>query len=315
MSIPAEILVIQLLGVDTVSPRIGRTDSIFLVFLNLESGAASMVAIPRDLFVYQPGWTMDRINTAYLRGGIELLSLTIEYNLGVRPHHWALAHFDDFEQFINDLGGITVPVSDPLPDDCGGIPPGFFHMDGVQALCYVRERNTTSDVARSRRQQEVLMVIFERLLSLDALRHLPEWFDRYRHSVKTSLDLRDLIGLVPTVLKFREAGLQSFQIAWDETTSWQVPQTGARVLLPRRERISNVLDKAVEVVLTPVPTSAALATQIAELTATTTPPLGETPAPLENPAAEPTWIESIGTGLPAPTEEDTSVDRVASPTP
>jgi polyisoprenyl-teichoic acid--peptidoglycan teichoic acid transferase len=147
INLPPEIEVMLLLGSDTTDLRRGRTDSIHLVFIHRQNGNASLVSIPRDLYVYQPGLTMDRINTTYLWGGFELLALTIEYNFGVRPTRWVLVHLDDFVRFIDDLGGIDVPVSDAFPDDCGGIPSGIVHMDGGVALCYVRERNTTSDVA------------------------------------------------------------------------------------------------------------------------------------------------------------------------
>jgi LCP family protein required for cell wall assembly len=144
---------------------------------------------------------MDRINSAFSNGGADLLYRTLEYNLGVRPHHWALAHLDDFILFVNDLGGIDVPVSTPLPDDCGGIPPGVVHMDGHTALCYVRSRFSTSDFDRSRRQQEALRVIFHRFFSLDVIPFLPEWYDTYSKSIQTDLSLLDLLFYVQFAIK------------------------------------------------------------------------------------------------------------------
>ena len=44
---------------------------------------ASVISIPPDLFVYIPGYTMQRINTAYPVGGISLVKDTLEYNLGI----------------------------------------------------------------------------------------------------------------------------------------------------------------------------------------------------------------------------------------
>jgi len=148
--------VLALLGTDAEGPGVGRTDTILLVFYNRRNGTASLVSVPRDLYVYLPGLEMNRINTAFYKGGFDLLALTLEYNLGVRPQHWVLARFSDFVRFIDDLDGVSVPVSDPMPDDCGGIPLGTVHMDGATALCYLRERRTTSDIDRSRRQLEVL---------------------------------------------------------------------------------------------------------------------------------------------------------------
>lgn len=271
INLPPELEVMLLLGSDTTDLRRGRTDSIHLVFIHRLNGNASLVSIPRDLYVYQPGLTMDRINTAYLWGGFDLLALTIEYNFGVRPTRWVLVHLDDFVRFIDDLGGIDVPVSDAFPEDCGGIPSGVVHMDGGVALCYVRERNTTSDVARSRRQQEVLAVILQRVLSLDSLRHLPEWYERYHGSVQSNLGLGDLIDLIPVVLKMPEAGIHNFQIGWDQVSFWQTPENQASVLLPKRENMLPVIQTSINVLLPPPPTSPLLETRIVELTATVTP--------------------------------------------
>ena len=295
LKIPPEVETIILLGSDNFSPYKGRTDSILLVFLNRHNGSASLVSIPRDLYVYQPDAGMERINTAYVTGGVEMLYQTLEYNLGVRPRHWALAHLDDFIFFVEDLGGIEVYVTHPLPNDCGGIPEGLVHMDGYTALCYVRERKTSSDIHRSLRQQEVLRVIFQRFISLDTIPRLPEWYSRYSHSVRTDISLADLISFVPFALRLYDGGeLHQYQIGFAEVTSWRVPENNAAVLLPDREKIHRLLQQAVDVLIPAVPTSPALETRIAELTAS--------PTPTETPAPEPfSDISDAGTSLP--TEE------------
>jgi LCP family protein required for cell wall assembly len=188
---------------------------------------------------------MNRINTAYFLGGIDLLMLTLEYNLGVRPDHWALAHLDDFSRFIDDLGGLDLSVSHPLLNDCGGIPGGDVHMDGAMALCYVRERKTSNDFIRSQRQLQALRAILDRLLTLDALSRLPEWYERYRDSVSTDLGLEDLLALAPLVLKMSSAPTSHYQISYDQVTPWRVPETGAQVMLPDRRAILNLLQEAI----------------------------------------------------------------------
>ena len=67
-------------------------------------------------------------------------------------------------------------------------------MDADTVLWYVRTRKTTNDIARNRRQQEVLQAIFEKLLSLNALRRAPEFYDLYRESVKTDIELVDVVA-------------------------------------------------------------------------------------------------------------------------
>jgi LCP family protein required for cell wall assembly len=277
--------VIVLLGSDNFSPYVGRSDSILLVFYNPQNGNASLVSVPRDLYVYLPGMGMQRINSAYGSGGIELLYQTLEYNLGVRPRHWALAHLDDFIHFVDDLGGIDVNVTHPLPEDCGGVPEGFFHMDGLTALCYVRERKTSSDFDRSQRQQEVLRVIFDRFMSLDNIPRLPEWYRRYSNTVQTDLTPADLLSLVPFAVRHYQGGsLHHFQISWEDVTGWRVPETNASVLLPNREKILPKIQQAVDLLVPPVAAAQAVAAPAEETP--TAEPDESVPDPVEYPPQE-----------------------------
>jgi len=254
ISLPAEIETFVLLGTDNFAPYVGRTDTLILAFLNTETGSTSLVSIPRDLYVYQPQKGMDKINTAYGMGGIDLLSQTIEYNLGVKPQHWILVHLDDFIHLVDELGGIDVPVSTPLPDDCGGIPPGVFHMDGLTALCYVRSRFSTSDFDRSRRQQEVLKVIFQRFMSLDAIPQLPGWYSKYSNTIHSDLSLPQILQMVPMAVRLASSGaVHQYQISWEDVKGWRVPETRAAVLLPLRDKILPKLQHAVLIVSSPLP--------------------------------------------------------------
>jgi cytoskeletal protein RodZ len=57
-----------------------RTDTMIVVSINREDATASMVSLPRDLYVYIPGGTMNRLNSAVTLGGVNLLKQTILYN-------------------------------------------------------------------------------------------------------------------------------------------------------------------------------------------------------------------------------------------
>jgi LCP family protein required for cell wall assembly len=110
---------ILVLGSDRYSDQNSyRTDVIVIVSINQSSQTVSLLSIPRDLYVYIPGWGMERINAAELyqtqisttRHPLGLLAETIEYNLGLRIDHLARVDFDRFEQLIDLLGGVDVPV-------------------------------------------------------------------------------------------------------------------------------------------------------------------------------------------------------------
>ena len=171
---------ILLLGSDQRPNDAGfRTDTIILLTLNPGDGSAHLTSFPRDLYVFIPGWTVQRINTAFAYGGFDTLALTMEYNFGVIPDHYVLINLWSFIDVIDNLGGVDVKVGQTLcdhRDDHGDycVYQGTEYMDGETALWYVRSRYSTSDFDRGRRQQEVILAIFDKMLSMDGLQKAPE---------------------------------------------------------------------------------------------------------------------------------------------
>lgn len=247
---PANQINILLLGSDQRPSDGGfRTDTIILVTLNTELGTANITTFPRDLYVYIPGYTVQRINTAFAFGDFEGLALTFEYNFGVHPDHYVMINFWSFVQVVDNLGGITVEVEYPLTDHRDGygnytVPSGSVHMDGETTLWYVRARYTSSDFDRGRRQQEVLMAFGKRLLSLNALTRAPELYNIYRDNVTTDLSLNELISLLPLATKLGDTSrIHRFGIGLSQVYDW-VNYSGAMVLVPIREAVLDVMRQA-----------------------------------------------------------------------
>ncbi len=230
-----------------------RTDSIILVTLNFENKTASLTSFPRDLYVYIPGWTIERINTAQLRGGFDLTAETFAYNFGVRPEHYALINFNGFMSLVDFLGGIDVQVAQTLTDhrDAHGqytVWPGTVRMDGETALWYVRSRYTTSDFDRARRQQEVLAAIFFRLISLDIVAKTPELYQQFSNAIETDMSLEDILGLLPFAADFAQGDrITNYLIGAAHVQPWTNPYNGAQVLLQDRQAILSVMEAALNV--------------------------------------------------------------------
>lgn len=225
-----------------------RTDTIILATLNSELGTVNLTSFPRDLYITIPGWGTQRINTAYGHGGFPLLAQTFQYNFGVYPDHYVLINFSSFKQVIDGLGGLDVNVGTQVSDYRAGrwvtVEPGLVHMDADTVLWYVRTRKTTSDFARTRRQQEVLLAIFEKMLTLDAVKRAPEFYNIYKENVTTDLTLGDILPLLPLAAKVTDRShLHHYFIGPQETYDW-ITYEGAMVLLPRPEAIKEVMRQA-----------------------------------------------------------------------
>jgi len=243
----------MLLGSDQRPNENGfRTDAIMLVIVNKDTNAVSIISLPRDLYVTIPGWGEDRINTVFPSGGFDLLADTMEYNFGIRPDHYALTYFWSFVETVDSLGGLDVPVPEALYDQCElpqmgycAVEPGIVHMDGQMALWYVRSRRTTSDFSRSERQQLIVSVLFDKLMSMDAVSRIPELYNIFAKNVETDIAVDDVMRLIPVASKVftDHNNLKSFAIGPYET----IPTTtyyGASVLLPDYDAISLILQEA-----------------------------------------------------------------------
>ncbi len=254
LSQPKNQINILLLGSD-IRPNTTtyRTDTIILVTINKDLGTVNLTSIPRDLYVYIPGWTVQRINTAMNYGGYHTLAMTLAYNFGVYPDYYLMINFSNFVKVINSLGGIDVEVEKNFSDQRTGygwyrVKQGTVHMDGDTALWYVRSRYTSSDIDRLRRAQEVIQAVGYRLLSFDVLKRSPELYDIYKGTVYTDLGLEDIGKLLPaanTLVKTQN--INRYVIGYGEVYDWVEPYTGAMVLLPNRYNIMTVMRKALNV--------------------------------------------------------------------
>ncbi len=257
-----DIINVLLMGLDTHPDRNGsRSDTIIVVSINRSAGTVNMLSLPRDLFVYIPGWTMQRLNTAASRGdvtdwrgggGPALLRDTLLYNFGIPIHFHARVDFNGFRRLIDMVGGIDVPVDCTHQDwilkepgldeqdennwELFTLPMGVQHLDGHHALWYARSRRRTSDFDRSRRQQMILRALFNRARSQDLLAQVPALWDEISQFVETDMTLADVLGLVPTALQLDSSRIQSLVFNQWYVQDWTTPG-GDAVLLPVADRL------------------------------------------------------------------------------
>ncbi len=253
-----EPVTILLMGADTRPSERGsarpRSDTMMLLMADPVTKRASVLSIPRDLYVDVPGYGLNRINTAYAFGGGSLAVSTVQYNLGVRVNHFVLIEFEVFTTLVDEIGGIDVyvpyPINDPnYPDMSFGydplyIPAGWQHMDGDLALKYVRTRHSDSDFNRAQRQQDVMFAIRDKVLSLNMLPTLiqrsPNLYAALADNIYTDMTLEQMTSLALLVQDIPRENIRTGVINADYTTGYVTPE-GAQVLIPQRDRIGQYL--------------------------------------------------------------------------
>jgi LCP family protein required for cell wall assembly len=259
---------ILVMGIDQRANEDGpwRTDSMMVLTIDPVTMNAGVLSIPRDLWVPIPGYGEDRINKAnflgdaddYPGGGPALAADTVEYNLGVRIHHYARINFDAFVELVDRIGGIDICVEKEINDpsypgpnydyDPLYIPAGCQHFDGEMALKYARTRHSGGgDFDRAKRQQQVIRAVFKQVTQLELLPQLApqasELWTMLQDSVVTDpgLTLDKIVALANLASQVRPEDIRYGVIDENYTQFWKTPDD-QQVLIPLRDRIRELRD-------------------------------------------------------------------------
>ncbi len=162
---------------------------------------AIVLSFPRDLWVRIPGQGFDKINAAFegglQNGGPQLMARTVSDLTGLSVDHYLYVDLDGFQRIVDSMGGVpmcipsyhvntpgwltaTLPTGESTQvyyDEIGhiadpnaglNIEPGCQHLDGAEALAYVRARHLPCDhipdFARIGRQQQFLRALINQML-------------------------------------------------------------------------------------------------------------------------------------------------------
>ena len=148
-----------------------RSDVIILVHINNDRSRVDLVHFPRDLFVSIPGHGQDKINAAYAIGGAPLLVRTVQNLVHVPIDHVSIIGFEGFKAMTDAVGGVDVFAEESSTAKSGNVVKGLNHLNGDQALAFVRERHQLSedDISRGKRQQGFIKALMLKGLSKEVL--------------------------------------------------------------------------------------------------------------------------------------------------
>ncbi|HEX2577405.1 MAG TPA: LCP family protein, partial [Aquihabitans sp.] len=153
-----------------------RSDTIMI--LRVEGGKAKMLSLNRDLLVTNPAsGEQGRLNATYRSGPGNLIA-AVTQTFGIPIDRYIEIDFVSFGGLVDAFGGIDVQFPHPALDRGSGLnvpEAGLVHLDGDQALAYVRSRYYTEvidgrkvpqgglpDVNRTARQQTFLREIMKK---------------------------------------------------------------------------------------------------------------------------------------------------------
>lgn len=171
---------ILILGIEEIEGA-QNTDSMIIATMNTENHTLKLTSLMRDLYVEIPDHNKSKLNSAYAKGGIELLYDTIETNFGIRVDGYAMVNFKAFQQIVDMVGGVEITLTKEEAHYLNTtnyiskksnrtVVEGPQIMNGNQALGYCRVRKVSTgtennDFGRTQRQRIVLQAIYDKVKS------------------------------------------------------------------------------------------------------------------------------------------------------
>jgi LCP family protein required for cell wall assembly len=188
-----------------------RTDTLFLLSLDLDNKKVAMLSIPRDTYTHIAGTPYSsKINSAYATGGPKRSLATVDELLGVRADHYLVLNIDATKKIVGALGGVDVNVENEMHyhDKWGhlsiDLKPGFQHLDADQAVGFARYRHGDAgarpspedgDERRMYRQHVLMQAIIAKAKNFANVAQAPHLVDVAMSTIQTDLTRTQLFDL------------------------------------------------------------------------------------------------------------------------
>jgi LCP family protein required for cell wall assembly len=237
-----------LIGVDQRRGDPGRTDALVLLAIHPKKKSVKILHVPRDTKVRislgRGRTALDKINHAYARGDGTLSTIqTVESFLDVPVDHYVKVNMKGFRNIVDLFQGVDVNSPRSFSYLGHRFHKGPMHLNGSQALAYIRDRTGTNDFDRHRRQQQVLRSLWRKSKHPSTLLKLNRLFNILRVHTETSLTLKDAVSLYYTLSRVPEKNIETLQFhgrdEWGSRYYFIVPEK-------ERLRIRSLLRRHLE---------------------------------------------------------------------
>lgn len=254
----------------------GLTDAIILVHFDFKLAKIGLISIPRDLWIGE-----QKINHLYassydaLKDAIATVTgESVNYFIAVdfvgfqRAMGYVLNGIEvnvpyDFDDLWYPIEGKQLEPCGHSPEEIGELTAkyvdfelqkqfacryeqihfdkGVVFMNGAEALKYVRSRHSSSDFDRSRRQQEVLIGIKNKLFTLEVFNDTLKFFGEFTGYVRTDLDIEIMNYLAPAIKMSRDFKMLNINLSTENVLKESKAISGAFTIVPQKnwEEVRN----------------------------------------------------------------------------
>ena len=195
---------------------IGRTDVNMLIGVDPVHKQFLIISIPRDAYIPNPAFdgNLDKL-THLCNNGIANTVTGLNEYLDIPLTRYTMVNLETFKKIVDALDGVD--VNNPYSFHGGkyDFPAGDLHLDGDQALAYVRERKSlpNGDFGRNEHQTIVLRAILRRMLSVEIITRFNDLLESLKGTFVTNIRVNDIYRLVNMQMSdMAEWNMISYQI-------------------------------------------------------------------------------------------------------
>lgn len=212
---------IAVFGVDSRQNKLDKalSDMIMIVSINNKTKEVKVVSVYRDTLLLFDADKKDfqKATHAYSLGGAELALKVLNSNFDLNITDYITVNFEAVYQAVDAVGGVDIEIDKREQGDINRYieelnkinktnspyiyDTGVLHLDGIQATAYGRLREIDSDYARTDRQREVMMELFNKVKGSSA-GTLKNLVNQLAPKVLTSLSNKEILDLVLDVSSY-----------------------------------------------------------------------------------------------------------------
>lgn len=241
---------ILVLGVDSRGEDQARTDTMMIFSWDKENNDVKVISFMRDIYADIPEHESYKLNTAFYLGKVQLLKDTMQGMFDLPIHHYALIDFSSFESLVNIIApdGVPVNVEKDMSEKIGvTLTKGQQNLNGKELLGYARFRSDAEgDFGRVSRQQLVMEILKDELLSIENVPNLPKFIGATEGYIQTDYSRSDKTKRVLDAVVSGKLEMEKLTIPVEGTYSFKNYSHAGSVILLDKEMNKTAITEFLE---------------------------------------------------------------------
>lgn len=190
-------------GMDTYGnlSTVSRSDVNLIVSVNPIIKQVVLIGLPRDLYVNQPCQNNQKDKLTHSgMFGVDASVKTVEQFLNINIDYYAKVNFSTIVDLVNSVGGIYVNSPNDFVTEVGGfhITTGMNHLNGAQALGFVRERHSFASGDKQRNQNQMIVIesLLNKMTTAEGIKNYKEILPTISNGIQTDMSSKEMSQLI-----------------------------------------------------------------------------------------------------------------------